>query len=319
MADSPSLDLIVDCARQCRLTTAELRSIAATAPKRYYVWEIPKRSGGQRIVCHPARELKVIQEFFLKRVLHVLPVHASATAYVKGSSIKRNAEAHAASRVILKLDFKDFFNRIKVKNWRDYAADQFPSWSKEELDFSSRILFWGAGTYAPKCLAIGAPTSPLLSNAIMFEVDDNLTKYAARSGLVYTRYADDIVFSSKGYLDKDQALREVKRVLSAANYSRMLLNPKKTNLVSRRFARQVTGLTLTPDRQISLGRERKRLISAMVHRLSKGQLNPSEMNRLRGLLAFAQDVEASFVFLLRRKYGVALVDEALRRGAEAIT
>jgi hypothetical protein len=317
MAEAPGGDIIAYCARQCGLSVAEARAIAATAPKRYYVWEIAKRTGGNRTVCHPARELKVLQEVFLRHVLQVLPVHANAMAYVKGSSIKRNAEAHASSRVILKLDFLEFFNNIKVKNWKGYAIHHFPSWTEAELEFSSRILFWGNGTYAPKCLAIGAPTSPLISNAIMFEVDEKLSKYAARSGLVYTRYADDLVFSSRGRLEKDRVLHEVKKVLGSASYSRMRLNNKKTCLVSNRFARKVTGLTITPDHRVSLGRARKRLISAMVHRASKGELSNAEKNRLRGLLAFAQDIEASFVFMLRRKYSAEIVDVVLRWGGES--
>jgi hypothetical protein len=214
------------------------------------------------------------------------------------------------------LDFKEFFNRIKVENWRDYAALHFPTWSDEERDFSSRILFWGNGTYAPKCLAIGAPTSPLLSNAIMFEVDQQLNKYAASWGLVYTRYADDIVFSSVGYLDENKTLRAVRKALSAADYSQMQINRKKTNLVSNRFNRRVTGLVITPDHKVSLGRKRKRLISAMVHRLVNNKLGPAERSKLRGLLAFAQDVEAPFVFMLRKKYGSELVDAVLKWGAE---
>jgi len=159
MAES-SIKLMVDCANTLALTVSEVLAIAKTAPKRYYVWEVEKRSGrGTRTLCHPARELKAVQYYFLEKVLRDLPVHPSAMAYVTGKSIKKNAEAHAQSRVVLKLDFADFFNSLRVSNWRRYAAEHFPEWSQQELDFSCQILFWGAGTYNPKCLAIGTHVS----------------------------------------------------------------------------------------------------------------------------------------------------------------
>lgn len=316
MVKSPDRNLIADCSRDLGLTVAEVRSIASTAPRRYFIWEVVKRSGGTRTICHPASELKAIQEYFLTHVLQVLPVHASATAYVKGSSIKRNAQAHATARVVLKVDFKNFFNNLVVGDWRNFAADHFPYWSQEELEFSSRILFWGNKSYAPKCLAIGAPTSPLLSNALLFDVDDRLNKFSARNGLVYTRYADDITCSSQGKLDQKAVLREIKKALSEARYSSLKINNKKTAMVSNRFALRITGLVITPDHKVSLGRDRKRTISSMVHRQKLNLLDPADRNKLRGLIAFAQDVEPSFVLMLRKKYGRRIVDGLLKWGAE---
>lgn len=308
-------DIIRDCADFTALTVQELVSIAATAPRRYYVWQIDKRSGnGKRTVCHPARELKAVQEYFLRCVLHDLPVHVAATAYVRGSSIKKNAFAHADSRVVLKLDFKDFFNSLTVANWKKYAADQFPHWTVDERKFSNQILCWGRGSYQPKCLAIGAPTSPLISNALMFEVDQELSTFASQRGLTYTRYADDITFSSKGQLDRNDVVNAVQRALASAKYTKVRLNPAKTVLVSNRFSRRVTGLIITPDKKVSLGRDRKRLISAMVHRAQQGKLSIGDRPRLAGLLAFALDVEPTFVARLRRKYSSIVVEEILKPG-----
>lgn len=311
--------LIRDCANDLALTAGELMSIAKTAPKRYYVWELAKRSGnGTRTVCHPARELKAVQYYFLNQVLADLPIHPSATAYVAGSSIRKNARVHVRSRVIMKLDFADFFNSLKVANWKRYATQHFPDWSEDELDFSCRILFWGAGTYSPKCLAIGAPTSPLLSNALMYEVDVKLAAYADEANLRYTRYADDISFSSREFLDYDVTLATVKRALFQARNTSVRVNDDKTILVSNKSARRVTGLVITPDNRISLGRDRKRLISAMVHRAYRRSLAPADWPKLAGLLAFATDAEPAFVEKLRAKYPPDLLEWILRYGKREI-
>lgn len=318
MARAP-MKLIRDCADGLALTAGELLTIARTAPKRYFVWEIPKRSGhGARTVCHPARELKAVQYYFLNEVLSTLPVHPSATAYVSGSSIRKNALAHARSRVIMKLDFADFFNSLKVSGWKRYAEVHFADWSEDELDFSNRILFWGAGSYSPRCLAIGAPTSPLLSNALMYEVDVALSGYAAEAGLTYTRYADDITFSSREFLDHGRTIAAVKRALLRARYTSVRLNEEKTVLASNKIARRVTGLVITPENRVSLGRDRKRLISAMVHHAYCRKLEPVDWPKLAGLLAFAADAEPEFIERLRAKYPPELLDWIVRYATREI-
>jgi RNA-directed DNA polymerase len=311
--------LIRDCADALGLTVGEVLSIAKTAPKRYYVWQIEKRSGnGMRTVCHPARELKAAQYHFLNEVLAELPVHRCATAYASGSSITKNATVHLASRVIMKLDFTDFFNSLKVANWRRYASQHFPDWSDDELDFSCRILFWGEGTYNPVCLAIGAPTSPLLSNALMYEVDVKLAAYADDTNLRYTRYADDLTFSSRAFLDYEDALAIVKKTLRRARNTSVRVNDDKTILISRKSARRVTGLVITPDRKVSLGRDRKRLISAMVHHASCRSLAAADWPKLAGLLAFAADAEPVFIERLRAKYQPELIEWIMRYGTREI-
>lgn len=313
MADEPN-NIILRCAARLALTSGELLTIARTAPRRYFVWSIPKRSGkGDRIVCHPSRELKPIQEFFLDEILTGLPIHPAATAYVKGSSIKRNAEAHMSSRVILKLDFSNFFNSLTIDNWIMYTKDHFPTWNDLEIGFSGRVLFWGNGSYIPQCLAIGAPTSPMLSNALLFDIDVKLFAYAKRRKLVYTRYADDITFSSKGMIDRDIVTKYVRKALQHAKYTSIQLNEDKTLLASKKSARIVTGLVITNENKISLGRDRKRLISAMVHYASLGKITQQQLETLAGLLAFSKDVEPSFITRLGEKYSIEFVEGIMRQ------
>ncbi len=119
-------NLIRECADDLALTVGELMSIAKTAPKRYYVWELEKRSGnGKRTVCHPARELRAVQYYFLNEVLAKLPVHPSATLMFTAVRSKKNATAHLRSRVIMKLDFADFFTGLWFLTGGRYAKQHF--------------------------------------------------------------------------------------------------------------------------------------------------------------------------------------------------
>lgn len=306
-------NIIRSCARYSGLTVGEAMAVAKNAPARYKVYTIPKRNGsGERVICHPARELKALQYYFIQGPLSELPIHHFATAYKQGSSIKENARAHLKGRVILKLDLQSFFNQIKASDWRKFARDHFPDWSGEELAFATSVMFWGEGTAQPRCLAIGAPTSPGLSNAMMFEFDCMVEDFCASRRLIYTRYADDLTFSSEEYLDRDDVIGAVSTFLSAAKYTNHAINPVKTKLFSKAFARRVTGIVLTNDERLSLGRERKRLIRAMMHHALQGSLNEDELKRLRGLLAFAKDVEPTFLNSLAKSYGLHAVDGLLQ-------
>jgi retron-type reverse transcriptase len=216
----------------------------------------------------------------------------------------------------MKLDFSNFFNSLKVSDWRLYAADYFPDWTEDEIDFSSRILFWGSGTYTPKCLAIGSPTSPALSNALMYDVDVKLADFANRNNVKYTRYADDITFSSENFLNYNEIISEVKNALKASKYTNVTINNKKTILISNSSSRRVTGLIITPNGKISLGRERKRLISSMAHHYKLGKLPNEKRQELSGLLAFALDAEPEFIESLRKKYTQDVIDRALKSTVE---
>jgi RNA-directed DNA polymerase len=178
--------------------------------------------------------------------------------------------------------------------------------------FSILVMFWGRGGYAPVCLAIGAPTSPAISNILMYRFDTAISHYAQTEGIKYTRYADDITLSSSHFLDRTRAIQQVEATLRRMRQPRLTLNPSKTQLASMATTRQVTGLILANDQTVLLGRERKRTISSMVHHAIKGDLEVEALAKLKGILAFAQDVEPKFIAMLQRKYGANEL-ELLRR------
>jgi RNA-directed DNA polymerase len=160
-------------------------------------------------------------------------------------------------------------------------------------------------------LAIGAPTSPILSNILMFDLDKQLSSYASENGYVYTRYADDITFSAQGEIVFDATFNAVRDALLESKFDHLRLNRMKTRLVSNNRRRQVTGLIITPNHKVSLGLDRKRLISSMVHHFCFDRLSSEDRLRLAGLVAFAQDVEPSFTQTLRRKYGPGVISSLL--------
>jgi len=121
--------------------------------------------------------------------------------------------------------------------------------------------------------------------------------------MIYTRYADDITISSKEFLDKAGVLEFISGRLKSQRHPKLVLNGDKTQLYSRASRRRVTGITLANDGTLSLGRERKRLIRAIIHKHRSEPLDGDEVDRVRGLIAFARDVDPEFVTRLSGKYG----------------
>lgn len=285
----------------------ELIVLIATAPSRYKVHFIEKRGGrGRREIAQPTKEIKFLQRLLIKHELDTLPIHDAAIAYRAGLSIADHARPHAHGRYLLKLDFKDFFPSIK---WSSLAhrltIDR--QYTRVELWILGNLLCRKAKTTGIHQLSIGAPSSPHISNYVLNEFDAKLTDFCSRSGVRYTRYADDLAFSTSTPGALDAVEQEVRRLLEELDYLGLRLNEDKTVNVSKKTRRTLVGLTLSNDGLASIGREAKRQLRLAIHRAALGTLGPTEVANLQGRLAFAFAVDPAFVERLIARYGFASI------------
>ena len=303
------MTLIEQLALELKKSEDEVARFLLSAPKRYKVYTIPKRTSGHRVIAQPSKELKEYQRKYLE--LQQLPIHDSAMAYRKGMSIKQNAIAHKNNPYLLKLDLENFFNSISDKLfWKVWEAI-LPLPSDQDKQTLENLLFWcpSKTTGGALVLSIGAPSSPLVSNFFMYQFDCALSKLCVEKEIMYTRYADDLTFSTK-HKDSLFALPElVKEKLAVFFGSAIRINRKKTRFSSRAHNRHVTGITISNDGNLSLGRERKRYIKHLVHQVQLNKLNAEDRQHLRGLIAFAKHVEPVFVQSLKRKYSAELITQ----------
>lgn len=286
----------------------DLVRILHTAPRRYKVYKIPKRSGGEREIAQPAREVKLLQRILVEKIIKFLPVHDAAKAYRNGVSIKDNAALHAGSGPILKMDFRDFFPSIKSTDWEKYC-EYNNVLDVSDRTISSQILFQKRKGESTLRLSIGSPSSPILCNILLFNFDVMIQNEAEKRGIKYSRYADDLTFSGQriGFL-KDM-INLVKRSVHQLEYPNLTINDEKTTFVTASRRRVVTGVTLSNDGTLSIGRERKRLLSAQVHHAKLLRLLPDEIAKLSGLLAYVNVVEPEFIEWLREKYGNEIIEK----------
>ena len=309
-------DLIQTVLKYFPMDKSELISIIATAGRRYKTYKVPKRSGvGFRTIAQPAPEVKRIQGIVVERLIGDWPIHKAATAYRKGLSIRDHAARHGDSRYLLKLDFSDFFPSISLEAVRQHIAKN-SSLNQDDAVLLASILTWLNKKTGARCLSIGAPSSPFVSNSIMFDFDVALYDHCADRGVVYSRYADDLAFST----NRPDVLYEIERfaheLVASLSYPRLRFNEAKTINVSKRDRRVLVGLNITPEGRVSIGRERKRMIRAQVHCLAKGLPFEGDASSLRGTLAFVWSVEPAFIKSLLEKYGdevFKLLDLPFRR------
>lgn len=296
-------DLLLIMQKQLPFSRNELVSMMATAPYRYKVYQIPKRKLNEyRTIAQPSKEIKLLQHWLIENVFSSLPIHRAATAYRKGVSTVKHANIHANRGFLLKMDFKDFFPSILSRDVEVHLT-KYGKLSVEDARIVSRAVSWRDRASGKLCISIGAPSSPILSNAILIDFDRQIDKIARQNGVLYSRYADDLAFSTNRKDTLSIIATEVERVCGTLEYPRLRINHEKTVFTSRRFQRFLVGLVLTPEGRISLGREKKRRLRSELFRFSQGTLDGEKISRLRGELAYAWSVEQSFVLSLIRQRG----------------
>lgn len=214
----------------------------------YRCFEIPKK-GGERTICaltkgENGRKLERLQKNLLCRFLGKIPIAVCAKGFVKGESYQSFLEPHMGNRYFLRLDIRDFFgsfSRESVrKGLKEFVEDE------AALDTVCDLCTW------EDVLPQGAVTSPVLSNILFRRTDQRILKYCQaiaercrRNGyhgktvrdqerdsrgwntVCYTRYADDMLFSSDFFDFSKEAyfIKMISRILKEHGFE---LNRGKT-------------------------------------------------------------------------------------------
>lgn len=202
------------------------------ADSMYFVNYIPKSDGTQRQLHVPYSVLKTIQTCILKNILRNIPVSQYATAYKKGAKIRDNASPHVNKKYLLKMDITDFFGSI------DFMKVYLAVFNSYRYPKQIGAMLTTLCCYR-ECLPQGAPTSPAISNIVMKRFDDFIGEWCKKQGISYTRYCDDMTFSS------DKPLYHVyKKVSTMLADMGLEINEKKTHFIASSSRQVVTGLTV---------------------------------------------------------------------------
>lgn len=233
--------------------------------QRYKNFTIPKKSGGERVISAPVAGLKSIL-FFLNTILQsIYEPSKYAMGFVQGRSVVDNAKIHLGQNYIYNLDLKDFFPSIdKSRVWKRLTLPpfNFPSELSDVIAGLCTMRLEEDGKEVRYVLPQGAPTSPTLTNIICEKLDRQLGGLAKRFGAKYSRYADDITFSSMSYIysNDGEFIKELNQIISNNHFT---INEKKTRLQKVGERQEVTGLILSD--KVNVVRTYTREVRTLLH------------------------------------------------------
>lgn len=303
-------NIINSVSKETGLSITDLLDFSKTCPHRYKVYYIAKRnSDKKRVIAQPSKEVKYLQNAVINIFKEFNLVHEAAFAYKNDINIKQNAEVHVSQKFILKMDFKDFFPSITPEILFSQLSIASIIVSDKDKDFLTGLLFWKRRRNSKLRLSIGAPSSPLISNIVMYFFDSYISSYCRLNKIRYTRYADDICFSSDLVGGLDFVKDTVKKALISFFGRQVRLNNTKTIFASKAMNRHITGITLTNDGKLSVGRERKRKIIAAVHKVAIGGTPDYPLTTLAGLISYVNSIEGNFKERLINKYGEVVIQK----------
>ncbi|MCQ9122066.1 RNA-dependent DNA polymerase [Rodentibacter pneumotropicus] len=286
------------------MSNTDIVKFANTAPHRYKVYQIPKRnSSKKRTIAQPSKELKFLQRILCGILEDILPIHNSAFAYKKNIGIKQNAEFHSKNKFLLKMDFKNFFPSINPNLFLRQIESHAISLDEVDKKLLINLIFRKPYREGILELSIGAPSSPLISNFIMYNFDKAISEKCNSMSITYTRYADDITFSTNSVNILFNIPKIVESLLHDIYQGDISLNKEKTVFSSKAHNRHVTGITLSNDSKLSIGRYKKRVLSSKIHHYLLGHLKEDEIQKLKGELAFSFHIEPILKKRFIRKYG----------------
>ncbi|WP_088893319.1 reverse transcriptase domain-containing protein [Leptolyngbya ohadii] len=240
--------------------------------EKYREFSIPKKSGDSRTITAPAKALKILQRK-LSQVLYSVyepkkPVHG----FVPARSILTNAKQHSHKRFVLNIDLKDFFDSIHFGRVKGIFIKPPCNLPEEVATILARIC-----CHSGK-LPQGAPTSPVVSNMVCARLDRQLRLLAEEFRCTYTRYADDITFSTTmSDFPKEIAFANPEgdnlesllgeRLILTIWDNDFEINENKIRLQHKGQHQSVTGLTVNQFPNVKRAYVRK--ISSMLHAWDK--------------------------------------------------
>lgn len=232
-----------------------LYGLSNSLEKHYHTVYLPKSDGSKRKLSVPDLILKPVQKSIADNILIQYPISKYAKAYKPGSSIQKNARPHVGKKKILKLDIEGFFDHILYSRVKDTV------FYEEKYSESIRILLTML-CYYNDSLPQGAPTSPAITNIIMYDFDETVGAFCNEKNIAYTRYCDDMTFS--GDFDEKEIISFVKNELFKFG---LHLNNRKTAVVPATKRQCVTGIVV--NEKMNITKDYKKTIRQEIYYIKK--------------------------------------------------
>ncbi|WP_406567290.1 reverse transcriptase family protein [Halomonas qaidamensis] len=308
----------------------------------YTEFQIRKRpsANGQtsyRTICVPSPALMKVQRWVARNILSHVPAHPCSVAFSTGDSLYNAVAPHCPSKWLVKLDIRNFFESIdEISVYKVFHQLGFEPliafemarlctyvgtnplnsqdrWEDSHLlpEFIIKLYQYPGQGHLPQ----GAPTSPMLANLVCRALDDRLSSLADEHSVRYTRYADDMTFSTSDVdFGREKAGTLIRLVYHQLNRQALNPNTAKTTVVPPGARKLVLGLS-AEENVPRLTRQFKDLLRQHIHYLLRNDVGPTKhaaarefastaglRHHLGGLLAFAAQIEPKWAATQRSRF-----------------
>lgn len=245
--------------------------------QKYRKFKIPKKSGGEREICAPIKQLKLLQRH-LANILYACRDkidteggrRSLSHGFRRNHSIVTNARRHKRRQYVLNLDLQNFFPTFNFGRVRGFFIRN----NHFKLNEKVATVIAQIACYENE-LPQGSPCSPIIADMIAHLLDIRLTQLAKQNKLTYSRYADDITFSTSqrefpaliaAPSSPDSAEWMLgKDLANTIDNAGFVVNPDKTRMQFKMSRQLVTGLTV--NAKVNIRPEYYRWARAMCHTL----------------------------------------------------
>lgn len=277
----------------------------------YHHYKIQKRNGGTRNIAAPKKVLKSVQKKILEGILEKFAsqsdgykfISSNAHGFIKGRSVVTGANIHEKSpSLLINMDIEDFFPTITFQRVRGmfmgfgysgYIASLLAMLctycERMEIEVNGKRKFVAT---TGRILPQGSPASPMITNILCRSLDKRLNGIASKFGFIYTRYADDISFSTKeaSMTDVGKFCGLVTKIISDEGFK---LNFEKTRFLKKNNCQSITGIVVNNDR---LGVRKKwvKTLRAAIHNarkaLAEGKVPYESISEISGMASWLKCV-----------------------------
>ncbi|WP_185750767.1 retron St85 family RNA-directed DNA polymerase [Clostridium sp. KNHs214] len=271
------------------LSTTILYLLSKQTQRYYTSKEIPKKRGGTRQLDIPSFSLKLVQKWIKVNILDKISISDCSMGFRVGSGygIRQNAEFHRFNSYILKIDLQDFFHNIhREKVFFFYYS---LGYNKLVSNILSNICTYN------DVLPQGAVTSPSLSNLICRKMDSRLEGVSSKRGIVYTRYADDLIFSCNDEILLRKTQKMIYDIIKDEGFK---VNNKKVKFMGPATRKSITGLLIV-DSKVIVPRELKRKVRAMIHYIICTS-DYSKLDVVKGYISYISSIEKNYLARIKK-------------------
>lgn len=222
------------------------------------------------------------------------------TGFIKERNILNNAEKHCGKKIIINVDIKDFFYSIPFGRVF-HLFNKKLGFNKKTSFILTKLCIYSEGKelidtgkkkkrkklkYMNTLVPPGAPTSPAISNLICERMDSQLMEMSKKLGMTYTRYADDLTFSTDREINPVRIIEYIKHIVEKNGFK---LNDDKSRIMRSGRRQEVTGVVV--NKHPNMARRKYLLLRSEVHHIA--EKTPQEQKRIKGKLAFLNMINPS--------------------------